>query len=239
MFHHWEVDKNQYDDTCEIFWASGACMLIRADLFHRVGGLDKLFFAHMEEIDLCWRVKNSGYKIMVVPKSVVYHVGGSIISYGSFSKIFHNYRNTLVMMLKNLSFGQLLILLPIRFVLDQIAALRAIFMGNMTELKAILAADINFIFRFGKWLKARKQARQLINQPNLQGWYKKSLVFEVFSIFDVLLLNLCFLLLMLMLLLLLLLLSLLLLLLLSLLLLLLFVFVCFLLKHFLLKMFFL
>lgn len=180
MFHHWEADEGQYEDVCEIFWASGAAMLIRAELYHQVGGLDESFFAHMEEIDLCWRVKNAGYKILVVPKSVVYHVGGSIISYGSFSKIFHNYRNTLVMMIKNLSRGQVFLLIPTRIMLDQVAALRALFMGNFTELKAIIAADFRFVFGLNKWLKARREARKVISNPNLKGWCKKSLIIDVF-----------------------------------------------------------
>lgn len=180
LFHHFEEDEHQYEDVCEIFWASGSCMLIRSELFHKLGGLDEMFYAHMEEIDLCWRVKNAGYKILVVPKSVVYHVGGSVITYGSFSKIFHNYRNTLIMMVKNLSRWQLVLLLPARLMLDQVAALRALFTGSWTELKAIIAADFRFIFGLGKWIKARKSARKHISSPNHKGWYKKSLIIEVF-----------------------------------------------------------
>ena len=180
MFHYIESDENQYDDVYEIFWASGSCMLIRSEIYHQLGGLDDIFYAHMEEIDLCWRIKNAGYKIIVVPESVVYHVGGSIISYGSFSKIFHNYRNTLGMMVKNLSTWQVLLLIPIRISLDQIAILRALLMGNVTEFRAIIAADFNFIFGLSKWIKGRRLARKLINSPNLSGWYKKSLVIDVF-----------------------------------------------------------
>ena len=95
-----EEDHGQYDTVQEIFWASGACLFIRADLYHEAGGLDNDFFAHMEEIDLCWRLKNMGYKIMFQPKSVVYHMGGFIIKYGSPMKVFRNHRNNLIMMLK-------------------------------------------------------------------------------------------------------------------------------------------
>ncbi len=180
MFHHWEPDENQYDNTCEIFWASGASMLIRSDVYHQVGGLDEDFYAHMEEIDLCWRVKNAGYKIIAVPKSTVYHVGGSIISYGSFSKIFHNYRNNLIMMVKNLSLGRLVILLPIRMMLDLVAAARGLLMRNFTEFRAIITAHFKFILGLNKWIKARKSARKLVEKPNLNGWYKRSLVVDVF-----------------------------------------------------------
>lgn len=181
LFHHIENDEKQYEDVTEIFWASGACLLIRAELFHQLGGLDGQFFAHMEEIDLCWRVKNAGHKILVVPKSVVYHVGGSVITYGSYSKLYHNYRNNLIMMFKNLSFGKLLWLMPVRFTLDFIALLRAAFTGNFTEWKAIHMAHISFVFGLGKWLKGRKEAQKhTAKKPNYNGWYKKSLIVDVF-----------------------------------------------------------
>lgn len=180
LFHHIEADEKQYEDVCEIFWASGAAMLIRSELFHQLGGLDEAFFAHMEEIDLCWRVRNAGYKIVVVPKSVVYHVGGSVITYGSFSKLYHNYRNNLIMMFKNLSLGKLLVLLPMRMTLDFIALIRAIITGNFTEWKAIHVAHFNFVFGLNKWIKARKAAQKHVNSPNLNGWYKKSLIIAVF-----------------------------------------------------------
>lgn len=180
LFHLDEVDEKQYNDTCEVFWASGSCMLIKADLYHQLGGLDTHFYAHMEEIDLCWRVKNAGYKILAVPKSVVYHVGGSVITYGSFSKIYHNYRNNLIMMVKNLALWRLILLLPIRLLLDQVAALRALSLGHFTELKAILTGDFNFIVGLPKWIKARKRARKHVNNPNIVGWTNNSLVLDVF-----------------------------------------------------------
>ena len=176
----WKSDEQQYEDVCEIFWASGAAMLIRSELFHQLGGLDESFFAHMEEIDLCWRVRNAGYKIVVVPKSVVYHVGGSVITYGSFSKLYHNYRNNLIMMFKNLSLGKLLLLIPMRMSLDFVALIRAILTGNFTEWKAIHVAHFNFVFGLNKWVKARKKARKHVNSPNLKGWFKKSLIIAVF-----------------------------------------------------------
>jgi GT2 family glycosyltransferase len=180
LFHRFESDEKQYDQVCEVFWASGACMLIRSALYHKLGGLDELFYAHMEEIDLCWRIKNAGYKILVVPKAVVYHVGGSVISYGSFSKIFHNYRNTLIMMTKNLRLRELIVLLPARILLDQVAALRALLIGNFTELKAIILADIQFFIGFNKWLNGRKSARKHVSTPNNVGRYNGSLVIDVF-----------------------------------------------------------
>jgi GT2 family glycosyltransferase len=109
-----EVDNGQYDDNVEVFWASGGCLFVRSELYHKVGGLDADFYAHMEEIDLCWRLKNAGYKIGYIGASTVYHVGGSVISYGSPQKLFYNFRNSLVLMLKNETFTRLLWLLPFR-----------------------------------------------------------------------------------------------------------------------------
>ena len=156
-------------------------MLIRSELYHKLGGLDELFFAHMEEIDLCWRVRNAGYKILIVPKSVVYHVGGSVITYGSFSKLYHNYRNNLIMMFKNLSTGQLFYLIPIRMMLDAVALIRALLMGNFTEWKAIHIAHFRFVFGLNKWVKSRRAARKHVSSsPNLHGWYQKSIIIQVF-----------------------------------------------------------
>ncbi len=180
LFHHIEQDDGQYDDTREIFWATGACMLIRSQLYHDLGGLDNDFYAHMEEIDLCWRLKNAGYRLLVVPEGVVHHVGGSIITYGSFTKIFHNYRNNLIMLYKNLIGGNVWRVIPIRLLLDQIAAMKALFSGNWTEWRAILAADFQFLFRIRKWTKNRRLAQQHVQRPNLKGIYRRSIVLDVF-----------------------------------------------------------
>ena len=93
IFNSIEVDNGQYDDTCEVFWATGAAMFVRAELYHKFGGLDNDFFAHMEEIDFCWRLKNEGYKIMYCADSVVYHVGGGTLPKNSSRKTFLNFRN--------------------------------------------------------------------------------------------------------------------------------------------------
>lgn len=181
LFHHLEEDKGQYEDNREIFWATGACMLIRSELYHGLGGLDNDFYAHMEEIDLCWRMKNAGYKLMVVPSGVVYHVGGSVITYGSFTKLYHNYRNNLVMMYKNLRGGQLLSRLGVRLVLDQVAAAKALLSGNFTEFKAVEKANFDFLFRLGKWKKNRKEAQSHYAQPELGGQYMGNIVIDVFA----------------------------------------------------------
>ena len=156
-------------------------MLVRAELYHKLGGLDYDFYAHMEEIDLCWRIHNAGYSIEVVPEAVVYHVGGSIISYGSFEKIFHNFRNNLIMMYKNLPSSLLFPRLSIRIILDIIAAAKALFSGNFTEFKAILWADMQFLLHLSKWKKNRKRAREhCVDNPNLDGVYNRSMVYDFF-----------------------------------------------------------
>lgn len=182
IFDEIENDLSQYESPMPIFWASGACMLVRAELYHRLGGLDKDFYAHMEEIDLCWRIHNAGYSIIVVPEAVVYHVGGSIISYGSFEKIYHNFRNNLVMMYKNLPSELLFRRLAIRLILDLIAAVKALAGLKFTEFKAILAADFNFIAKLNKWKKNRKDAQKhMAKQPNTDGMYPYSIVWKFYA----------------------------------------------------------
>ena len=123
IFSDLEEDNNQYDDIKEVFWASGACLFVRSENFKEVNGFDNDFFAHQEEIDLCWRLKNSGYKVMVNPQSVVYHVGGGTLNSTSPFKTYLNFRNNLFMLYKNLPFLKLLITLLFRLPLDGIAAI--------------------------------------------------------------------------------------------------------------------
>ena len=121
IFDDLEQDKGQYNDAVEVFWATGACLFVRSTHFWELGGLDEDFFAHQEEIDLCWRLKNKGYKIMVQPKSVVYHVGGGTLNAGSPFKTHLNFRNNLFMLFKNLPISSLFTTIPMRLVLDGVA----------------------------------------------------------------------------------------------------------------------
>ncbi len=180
IFFDIEKDNGQYDDNIEVFWASGGCLVVRADLYHKVGGLDIEFYAHMEEIDLCWRLKNAGYKIGYVGNSIVYHVGGSVISYGSPQKLYYNFRNNLILLLKNEKGSKLLWLLPFRLCLDGIAGMRLLFTFKFTEMFTLIKAHFHFYAKIGKWLKRRKECKQHINNPNLVGIYNKSIVWEYF-----------------------------------------------------------
>ena len=180
IFFTMEEDKGQYEDTREVFWASGGCLFIRSKLYHQAGGLDNDFYAHMEEIDLCWRLKNMGYRIMVCPKSVVYHVGGHIIQYGSPLKIYRNFRNSLITDLKNMRTGELLWKIPFRMTLDLVAEMKALLSGNFVEFANIFKAHLHFFLYLPKWLKKRRVAQRLVSNPNRVGMYKGSVVWDYF-----------------------------------------------------------
>jgi GT2 family glycosyltransferase len=140
IFSHMEKDVGQYEKETEIFWASGACMFVRASLFHEFGGLDDDFFAHMEEIDLCWRLKNAGYKIMYTPKSTIYHIGGGTLSKLNPKKTFLNFRNAQIMLIKNLAGYELWWKFPVRLLMDYIAAIKFLLSGELRNAFAVIRA---------------------------------------------------------------------------------------------------
>lgn len=142
---HIEEDHGQYDTTAQIFWATGACMLVRRDVYLQVGGLDAMFFAHQEEIDLCWRLNSRGYRVMAVPQSVVYHVGGGTLGYESPHKTFLNFRNNLLMLYKNLPAPYWIIVSFSRFFLDYVAALQMLLSGKCLNAKAVFQARWAFL----------------------------------------------------------------------------------------------
>jgi hypothetical protein len=156
VFDHVEKDKGQYDNVTDIFWASGACMVIRSKAFHEQNGFDVDFFAHMEEIDLAWRMQNTGSKIAVVPNSVVYHVGGGTLSKQSAFKTYLNFRNGMDLLLKNLPTNELFWKIPFRFILDWVAAFRFIFQSDAKHSRAILRAHWHSIKSIKRTLKKRK-----------------------------------------------------------------------------------
>ncbi len=180
MFFDIEKDHGQYNDSIEVFWASGGCLFVRADLYHHVGGLDADLYAHMEEVDLCWRLKNAGYKIGYVGKSTVFHVGGSVISYGSPQKLYYNFRNNLILLIKNEESSKLMWLFPLRLILDGVAGLRLLLKGEFKEMTIIIKAHFHVYQKIGKWLKARKAAQSIITTRNKVGIYEKSVIFDYF-----------------------------------------------------------
>ena len=169
-----ETDKGQYDTPCEVFWGTGAALFVRADLYHACGGLDNDFFAHMEEIDLCWRLRNKGYKIMYYPQSVVYHIGGGTLPKSSPRKTYLNFRNNLVLLYKNLPEKQLKNVFFKRFFLDMIAAMMFLMKGATGDFKAVFKARRDF--RRAKPL--HKAKRKAIAPQACPLVYGKSIVIE-------------------------------------------------------------
>lgn len=171
IFDHLEEDKGQYNDATEVFWATGACLFVRDTHFFEVGGLDEDFFAHQEEIDLCWRFKNKGYKVFVEPKSVVYHVGGGTLNVGSPFKTHLNFRNNLYMLFKNLPLSSLFTIIPIRLILDGVAALT--FTNKEKGIKhitSIAKAHFAFYFALPKLITKRRKIKQKSSLTGKMRW---------------------------------------------------------------------
>ncbi len=144
IFDHLEEDRGQYDDAVSVFWGSGACLMVRSDLYRKAGGLDEKFFAHMEEIDLCWRLKRMGYKVFFVPRSTVYHVGGGTLPRSNSMKTFLNFRNNLLLLHKNLPPGQRRRTILIRMLLDGISAFRFLLQRSPHDFLAVFRAHIAY-----------------------------------------------------------------------------------------------
>lgn len=170
-----EKDEGQYDTYRSCFWASGACFACRREFFSKVGGFDGDFFAHMEEIDLCWRAQLYGYRIAVQPRSVVYHLGGGTLSVGSPRKIYLNYRNNLRMLYKNLAGGWLWILLPLRMVMDGLSATVYLLTGRSSLFREVLHAHADF-YRDRKRLRLQRKEiwTRVTSRP--EGMYRGSII---------------------------------------------------------------
>jgi len=174
IFETLEKDNQQYEDECSIFWASGACFFIRSTVFHDLKGFDADFFAHQEEIDLCWRAINKGHQIKYTSKSTVYHVGGATLAQGNPQKTYLNFRNSLVMLLKNLPKSSLFQVLFLRMLLDGLAGIQFLLKGKFSHFWAILRAHYSFYRLFSKNYKKRETSQ-------IQRYYKiKSIVYSYF-----------------------------------------------------------
>ena len=178
VFDYCETDYGQYQNACEVFWATGAALFVRSSVFHELGGFDEYFFAHQEEIDLCWRMKRLGYKIYVEPASVVYHVGGGTLPMGTRKKTFLNFRNNLIMLSKNLKFRESIIKIPTRVILDNIAAFQALIKGDFSIFISIQSAHLHYL----GWLLFGKRSKKLpkIKLAHLHGVYNGSVVWMFF-----------------------------------------------------------
>ena len=178
IFDDCEIDNGQYDEPQQCFWASGASLFVRSKVYHQMNGLDEFFFAHQEEIDLCWRLQLAGYKVFVQPQSVVYHVGGGTLPKGNSRKTFLNFRNNLIMLAKNLSLSAALWKIQVRIMMDSLSALRGMISGDVGYFIAIYKAHFHFI----GWLLSKKKDALFPAKKGakLYGFYNKSVVWAYF-----------------------------------------------------------
>ena len=178
IFDSLEHDRNQYNDISEVFWATGACLFVRSKHFNEVNGFDNDFFAHQEEIDLCWRLKNKGYKVMVNPQSIVYHVGGGTLDSSSPFKTYLNFRNNLYMLFKNLPVIDLIKTIFLRLILDGIAGLKFITKKRgLSHVLAILRAHFVFYLNLPRLISKRQKINQC---SNLRGKYNWSILYRYY-----------------------------------------------------------
>lgn len=180
-----EKDKGQYDDIVPVFWATGAVLAIKADLFHGIGQFDAAYFAHFEEIDLCWRLKRAGYEIAVIPQSKVYHLGGGTLGYQSPRKIFLNFRNTLFTLFKNAAKGKVFFIIFTRLVLDGLSGVVFLLQGKFSFFWAIIRAHFAFYGELSRLRKRKKEENTQIEQLrigpyNKKGRYHKSIIWDYF-----------------------------------------------------------
>jgi GT2 family glycosyltransferase len=177
MFYEIELDKGQYQQSDEVFWATGAAMFVKSEYWVAAGGFDDRFFAHMEEIDLCWRLKNMGYKVMYCAQSEVYHVGGGTLNTENPFKTFLNFRNNLLLLKNNLSFWRATLIISIRFWMDLLAIVRFLNEGKRKDAWAVSRAHQNFIVHI---FKGGGPKTKRSNLPDLKGMYTRSIVWDFF-----------------------------------------------------------
>ena len=178
IFDAVEEDNGQYDADMEIFWAAGCALFIKASIWKRLNGLDEAFFAHMEEIDLCWRAKNLGYKVMYCGQSTIYHIGGGTLNVESPFKTYLNFRNNHFLIKKNIPPAKATLLIIIRFLLDFIALLKFVFEGKKRNAFAVSKAHSHVLRAFYKG--EIKYNRDICKKPNLVGRYRGSIVWQYF-----------------------------------------------------------
>ena len=178
VFDVLEEDRGQYDSTERIFWASGAAMFVRAPLFHQLKGFEPYFFAHMEEIDFCWRLQLLGYHVYACPKSVIYHLGGGTLPKGNERKVFLNFRNNMIMLAKCLPKRQWFWKIPFRIFLDVVSAWKSLLTGEAVYFFAIFEAHVAFV----KWifLNRKDSLFPIRRSSELSGWYYKCVAWDHF-----------------------------------------------------------
>lgn len=181
IFNKTEKDTGQYNDQVDIFWSTGACMGVRATAWEKCGRFDESFFAHMEEIDLCWRFHLAGFRVSYVPQSVVYHVGGGALPYDSPFKTYLNFRNSLFLLYKNLEDSKLKNILFVRRLLDGLAALMFLFSGRFRNFNAVWKAHIDF-YKNIRQLKEKRNSIIRTDASKLNDFIlNKSIIFEFYA----------------------------------------------------------
>lgn len=180
IFNSLEKDNHQYDDNLPVFWATGACMFVKAALFKKMGGLDEDFFAHMEEIDLCWKLNRAGYSVFYQGASTVYHVGGGTLSATNPQKTYLNFRNGLSLIFKHFSSGQLLWKFPVRMLLDWVAAAKFLLEGSGANGIAVLKAHFNFVASLKREIKKRNLLKNEIPNFSVKNDYKGLIIYDYY-----------------------------------------------------------
>lgn len=175
LFDTCEEDRNQYNESTEIFWATGACLAIKSKVYHDLGGFDDRFFAHMEEIDLCWRIHNAGYTIAYIPESTIFHLGGGTLNKSNPYKTYLNYRNSLAMIFKNLPVGQVFPRILFRLLLDGVSGLKLLSEGKWQDFVAIIKAHFGFYAMIPYLLRKSKGFNRSSDKL-----YKQSIVWAYF-----------------------------------------------------------
>jgi hypothetical protein len=180
IFDHVEKDFGQYDNCTDILWSTGACMMVRSEAWIKCGGFDDDFFAHMEEIDLCWRFYRAGFRVSCVPESVVFHVGGGALPYNSVYKTYLNFRNNLFLLYKNLPDNKLHKIIFSRKILDIAAAIMFIFSGRTGNAKAIWKAHLDYYKKIKQLKEKRKLVRDMTINKTVSHIVNKSIVFRFY-----------------------------------------------------------
>ncbi|MBL0742900.1 glycosyltransferase family 2 protein [Chryseolinea lacunae] len=180
VFDSVEQDTGQYNDTTEVFWASGACLAIRANLFHQLGGFDEDFFAHMEEIDLCWKLNRARHKVYYCGQSTIYHLGAGTLGYNSPRKTYLNFRNGLSLIFKHLNPGELLVKLPLRMMLDWLAAVVFLLKGQAGNFNAVGKAHLHFVLHIGRDRRKRRLLRAIYPAYSKTSVFPGSVVFSYY-----------------------------------------------------------
>lgn len=180
LFNTLEADNKQYDSVTNVFWATGACMLVRSEVFRKLNGFDERFFAHMEEIDLCWRIHRAGYNIQCIPSSTVYHVGGGTLPKKNPQKTYYNFRNNLMMLHNNLPPSVVFPVIFYRLFLDGIAALKFLMEGDVMDFLAVMRSHVYFHTRVLISGGRRNELGRALPYIHPATIYSKSIVWRYF-----------------------------------------------------------